>query len=48
MIDAAIACFSIIPKALQVTYVPLTRDAHRGGTRLRSYKYDYELHIPEA
>jgi hypothetical protein len=31
-----------------VTYVPPTRDAHRGETRLRSYKYDYELHIPEA
>jgi hypothetical protein len=31
-----------------VTYVPPTRDAHRGETRLRGYKYDYELHIPEA
>jgi hypothetical protein len=29
-------------------YVPPTRDAHRGETCLRSYKYDYELHIPEA
>jgi hypothetical protein len=31
-----------------ITYVPRTRDAHRGETRLRSYKYDYEPHIPEA
>jgi hypothetical protein len=31
-----------------LTHVPPTRDAHRGETRLRTYKYDYELHIPEA
>jgi hypothetical protein len=32
----------------QIACVPLTRDAHRGMTRLRSYRYNYELHIPEA
>jgi len=31
-----------------IAYVPLTGDARRGGTRLRCYKYDYELHIPGA
>ena len=32
--------------SLSLTCVPLTRDARRGGTLLRSQKYDYELHIP--
>jgi len=43
-----VCCFSPFVRLLVLTYVPLTRDACRGGTRLRCYKYDYELHIPQA
>ena len=31
-----------------VTCILSTRDARRGGALLRSYKYDYELHVPGA